>query len=147
MAIQGVKQLRGVFSDFPPPFAAGVLRDDFRLKITLPGAEFDGKITPGGDWRAAVENVKKWYSVAAVSGYGDVRTLETKVDESVRAAREITADHIQLEDSLLRLVEQTWLENHFVPGQVRAQFYKMHLYGPKGHFRSHKVYLPHYLLS
>ncbi|KAH8834178.1 hypothetical protein DL96DRAFT_1456806, partial [Flagelloscypha sp. PMI_526] len=118
--------------------ASGVLKDEFHLKVTLLGAEFDQKIRPKKYPSTASATIKKWFSAATVSGYGDVRALETKIDETVRAAREISAEHIQLEDSLLRIVERTWSDNHFIPSQVRGQLYKMHLYGPRGHFQSHK---------
>lgn len=34
-------------------------------------------------------------------------------------------------------IQKLWKE-HFVPGNVRAEPYKIHIYGPGGHFKSHR---------
>ena len=64
-------------------------------------------------------------------------TLETKVDHEVRNAREISASEFQVKPKFLRQIQKLWKE-HFLPLNVRAEPYKIHLYGPGGHFKSHR---------
>ncbi|EIW58615.1 uncharacterized protein TRAVEDRAFT_20565 [Trametes versicolor FP-101664 SS1] len=133
--------------------ACGYLDKPFNLRISRPGCEFDGPITPSRtnlksfrlkglqdmDTRDAVhKRLKGWYKKAVASGYGDVREQVTKTDKSVRTAREINTSEFAVEDELLRRVEDIWKEQ-FVPGcDVRAEPYKIHLYGPGGHFKEHR---------
>ncbi|KAH9888828.1 hypothetical protein C8Q73DRAFT_766452 [Cubamyces lactineus] len=138
-----VEQLTKIGAEFRN-YASGHLDAPFTLRITRAGCEFDGSIAPSVpksryDVDEAVKSrLQKWFDNAAVSGYGDVQEQVTKVDEEVRAAREITSTGFQVEPELLRRVEQLWC-GHFVPGSnVRAEPYKIHLYGPDGHFRSHR---------
>ncbi len=127
--------------------------EPFSLRINRPGCEYDGLISPNRDslkshrsrrWKdidlpSEIRNrLRQWYSNASASGYGDVREQVTKIDESVRTAREIGTSEFTVEDELLRRVENIWKEQ-FVPGcDVRAEPYKIHLYGPGGHFDTHR---------
>ncbi|KAH9857509.1 hypothetical protein C2E23DRAFT_804570 [Lenzites betulinus] len=63
----------------------------------------------------------------------------TKIDKDVRAAREIPASEFSVDDELLRRIEGIWMK-HFVPARwgVRAEPYKIHLYGPGDHFKLHR---------
>jgi len=67
-------------------------------------------------------------------GHGE----ETKVDATVRDAREITADRIKLTDQ--RGKEENF--NHWLHlrnfHQTRTKLHKMQLYGPGGHFKAHQ---------
>jgi hypothetical protein len=72
-----------------------------------------------------------------VSGYGDVKHQETKIDLEVRNACEILADEFSVDKELLDRIEAQWAES-FLPRKVRAEPYKVHLYGPEGHFKSHR---------
>jgi len=108
----------------------------FDLSITRPGCEYNQRI--------GLYNVEKldrllpgWFERAAISGYGDMQSLETKVDSDVRNAREIPASEFQVKPELLDRTQKLWSE-HFLPRKVRAEPYKIHLYGPGGHFKSHR---------
>ncbi|KAH9856771.1 hypothetical protein C2E23DRAFT_809049 [Lenzites betulinus] len=134
--------------------ASGYL-EPFRLRITRPGCEFDGYIGPNRTtsfkyprWEETHEDktlreelnqrLRQWHDSAQTSGYGDVREQVTKIDESVRTAREIGTSEFVVEAELLRRIERIWTE-HFVPSSgVRAEAYKIHLYGPGGHFKMHR---------
>ncbi|KAI9064069.1 hypothetical protein FKP32DRAFT_1570489 [Trametes sanguinea] len=124
-------------------YASGYLDHPFRLRITRPGCEFDAVISPTPTKDEAErdtlnELLKQWYDNAAVSGYGDVREQVTKIDKDVRNAREIASSEFIVQPELLRHVESTW-QKHFVPGTcVRAEPYKIHLYGPDGEFKEHR---------
>jgi hypothetical protein len=78
-----------------------------------------------------------WFENSAISGYGDMQSLETKVDCEVRNAREIPASEFEVEPELLQYIQKLW-SKHFLPRSVRAEPYKIHLYGPGGHFKSHR---------
>lgn len=112
-------------------FQSGYCRHYHKLCITRPGCEFDGKLERLDD------HLQAWFEKSDVSGYGNVQTQETIVDESVRNAREIPASEFSVSENLLREIENIWSKS-FIPSQVRAEPYKIHLYGPGGHFRSHK---------
>ncbi|EIW58619.1 uncharacterized protein TRAVEDRAFT_124283, partial [Trametes versicolor FP-101664 SS1] len=133
-------------------YAYGYMDEPFSLRVNRPGCEFDGPILPNrNSHKSQVWNAKKhdlrwelhtrlqqWYNSASVSGFGDVREQVTKIDESVRTAREINTSEFTVGDELLRRVENIWKEQ-FVPGcDVRAEPYKIHLYGPGGHFDTHR---------
>ena len=80
--------------------------------------------------------LKKLFDGGVVSGYGDVRSQSTRVDDEVRNAREISSEHFTVSPSLYEDIERVWSEN-FLPGSVRIEPYKLHLYGPGGCFRPH----------
>ena len=73
--------------------------------------------------------MRTWCENATISGYGDVRTQETKVDMSVRNAREFGADEFSVFPGLTDQVQASWAA-HLDPATVRAEPYKIHLYGP-----------------
>lgn len=134
---------------------SGYLKEPFRLRITRPGCEFDGYIGPNrttnfkySGWKETHEDkilreelcqrLRQWHGSALTSGYGDVREQVTKIDESVRAAREIGTSEFAVEDELLRAIERIWTEQFVPSSDVRAEAYKIHLYGPGGHFKMHR---------
>ncbi|KAH9888826.1 hypothetical protein C8Q73DRAFT_167520 [Cubamyces lactineus] len=125
-------------------YASGCLAAPFRLRVSRAGCEFEGPIAPSvprigqGVDEAVKSRLQKWFDNAVVSGYGDVQEQVTKIDEGVRAAREISSSQFEVEPELLRRIEELWCE-HFVPSShVRAEPYKIHLYGKNGHFKLHR---------
>jgi len=69
-----------------------------------------------------------------------MQSLETKVDSEVRNAREILASNFQVKPEFLRQIQKLWSE-HFLPRNVRAEL-PIRLYGPGGHFKSHRDSTP-----
>ncbi|RDB20584.1 hypothetical protein Hypma_012191 [Hypsizygus marmoreus] len=131
--------LRNVYEDFPRPYCHGAFDTDlFHLKITRHGCEFDGDLSTYETSTNTIRNrLRTWYENAAISGYGDMKALETKVDFQVRDAREILASDFTVDSGILDLVRSTWAER-FTPREVRVSPYKIHIYGPGGHFKSHR---------
>ncbi|KAI0820832.1 hypothetical protein BC628DRAFT_1523820 [Trametes gibbosa] len=140
-----------IAKDIAKNYAKGFLDESFNLRITRPGCEFEGpiarnKLEEGLDrteegkalQQAKNARLQQWYDCASVSGYGDVQTQVTKIDKDVRAAREIPASEFTVDDALLRRVERLWAERFLPSPVVRAEPYKIHLYGPGDHFRSHR---------
>lgn len=123
-----------MYKDFPVPNASGHFKSPFNLRITRQGCEYDGLINPSGSGTDAL--LSQWFEHSTVSGYGDNRSLETKIDHDVRSAREILPTEFSVEPQLIDLIQETWAA-HFIPAQVRVEPYKIHLYGPGGHFKSH----------
>jgi hypothetical protein len=115
----------------------------FELKIFLPTYSHAEVITPTSEKnerasKAVLETtLSSWFEKSNVSGFGDVRALETRVDVSVRSAREIPADAFSVPPNLLSELESIWA-NAFYPSRVRAEPYKVHLYGPSGFFEPHR---------
>lgn len=108
--------------------------DFFKLHITRPGCEYNGRITRFG---GVDDLLPDWFEHSAISGYGDMQSLETKVDSEVRNAREIPASEFEVEPEFLEKIQNLWGKS-FLPRKVRAEPYKIHLYGPGGHFKSHR---------
>ena len=107
----------------------------FDLRITRPGCEFNGQVR---QYMNEIDDLLPvWFEHSAISGYGDVQSFQTKVDSEVRHAREILASEFEVQPKLLEKIQDLWGE-HFLPRKVRAQPYKIHLYGPGGHFKSHR---------
>ncbi|KAK7040848.1 hypothetical protein VNI00_009444 [Paramarasmius palmivorus] len=112
----------------------------FQLKVIQAGCEFEGSIGrlwTGGHVIDCVKEIPKWLENAPVSGYGDNRTLETKIDSSVRNAREIPKEGFEVPAELIDKITSIWA-NNFLPSKVRVEPYKIHLYGEGGHFQAHK---------
>jgi hypothetical protein len=107
----------------------------FHLRVTRPGCEYDSQV---GQYSKYIEPLlPTWFEHSAISGYGDMQSLETKVDSEVRHAREILASEFEVKPEFLKNIQNMWRE-HFIPRNVRAEPYKIHLYGPGGHFKSHR---------
>jgi hypothetical protein len=127
--------MRDIYHDLPQPYKYGSFEESFYLKITRPGCEYDGLVEPRS--YAIDKLLPEWYQHAAIAGYGDLKVLKTKVDRDVRHAKEITADKFTVSRALIDRIRATWAQ-YFIPGAVRVEPYKIHLYGPGGHFKSHR---------
>lgn len=107
----------------------------YHLRITRPGCEYNGDVQR---YSKDIQNLLHgWFEHSAVSGYGDMRSLETKIDCEVRNAREIPSSEFEVKPEFLKQIQNEW-RKHFLPRKVRAQPYKIHIYGPGGHFKSHR---------
>ncbi|KAK1231501.1 hypothetical protein PQX77_005386 [Marasmius sp. AFHP31] len=106
------------------------------LRVTHPGCEYESKDI---GWKTHIPKpvFDQWLENAPVSGFGDNRALETKVDNAVRKACEIPASGFEVTRELLGDVAKTWT-NNFLPSKVRAEPYKIHIYGEGGHFESYR---------
>ncbi|KAJ7211573.1 hypothetical protein GGX14DRAFT_697249 [Mycena pura] len=140
--IQAMEELHKLQTDYMITVADGKLGMSdrpFRPTITRTGCEYDGEISAfKAEGRADTgERLQRWYEAAAVSGYGDVKAQETKVDPAVRDAREIPASEFSVSPDLIAQVQELW-GAWFFPTQVRAEAYKIHLYGPGGKFKAHR---------
>ncbi|KAJ7159432.1 hypothetical protein C8R46DRAFT_1224024 [Mycena filopes] len=116
----------------------GEFKLPFNVAITRAGCEYDEEMEGGKKIAEADigERLRRWYEAGAVSGYGDIKAQETKVDPTVRNAREIPASEFRVSPDLITTVQDTWAHGFF-PTQVRAEPYKIHLYGPGGKFKPH----------
>ncbi|KAJ7479999.1 hypothetical protein B0H11DRAFT_1263540 [Mycena galericulata] len=138
--IKVMEELRKLQTDYTMTVASGTIEDlPFRLIITRKGCEYDGDTSAlASDAAPSIgERLQGWYKAGAVSGYGDVKAQETKVDLAVRDAREIPASEFRVSPDLIARVQDIWGASFF-PTQVRAEPYKIHLYGPGGKFKAHR---------
>ncbi|KAK7025230.1 hypothetical protein R3P38DRAFT_2530769 [Favolaschia claudopus] len=121
--------------------ASGKLADlSFHLTITRTGCELDGELS-GLESKKGLETnrrLRRWYDAGDVSGYGDVKSQQTKIDSAVRHAREIPAKDFGVSNEFINEVETIWAQSSFFPTHVRAEPYKIHLYGPGGKFIAHR---------
>jgi hypothetical protein len=127
-----LNKLRELHKDAPLPYRFGVFSEPFRLTITRPGCEHDGALNK--DPKAELERCNEH---GATSGYGDVKALETKVNAYIRDAREILASEFSVKREFLDPIRETWAKT-FIPADVPVKPYRIHIYGPFGHFRSHR---------
>lgn len=81
--------------------------------------------------------LRQLYEAAAPAAFGDMKAMETRIDPLVRSGREIASHGFSVSPELCRWVERTWAE-HFVPKNVRAEPYKVNLYGPGDRFATHR---------
>ncbi|KAG6828520.1 hypothetical protein H0H92_007738 [Tricholoma furcatifolium] len=132
-----IKDLKMLYSDSDCqlPYKTGHINKAFKLTITRPGCEFKGSISEA---IIDLEYLKTWFDNAVISGYGDNRALETKVDSAVRDAREITSDEFQVQEDLLSKIGSICEKFFFPRAKFRIAPYKIHLYGPGGHFKTHR---------
>ena len=103
-----------------------------RLKVTRPGCEYDAPLVS-----ITEATLKQWHQHGQPSAYGNTATLATVVDATVRSAREAPSDQFTVDEETRRMVERLWAE-HFWPSAVRAEPYKLNVYGPGDHFAAHK---------
>lgn len=138
--------LENLYSQHNVSHLSGVLDKAFTLSITCPGYEFLGEITPiANRAQEEVDKTKKglelqlreWYERGTTSGYGDIRAQETKIDPEIRDAREFGVEEFSVSAGLAKEIEAKWAA-HFYPATVRAEPYKIHLYGPHGGFDVHR---------
>ncbi|KAI0741957.1 hypothetical protein C8Q80DRAFT_1197171 [Daedaleopsis nitida] len=146
-----VAKIATIYSQHANNVASGYLEGSFKLRITREGCGYDNTLVPPTKFRYNNEPyrtdeakkmleacLKSWYDNARVSGYGDVQEQVTKVNDQVRHAREIPASEFSVEPELLDRIAGLW-DKHFYPNHgVRVQPYKIHLYGPGGHFDVHR---------
>ncbi|KAK7683394.1 hypothetical protein QCA50_013656 [Cerrena zonata] len=110
-------------------YASGwTLSSPNQLVITRPGCEYH--------WKDDLD-LARIFEHAAISGFGNVHTQETEFNPNVRNAREIPASEFTVNPELITEIEQHWAAC-FLPINIRAVPYKIHLYGPGGQFHSHK---------
>ncbi|KAH7931214.1 hypothetical protein BV22DRAFT_998682 [Leucogyrophana mollusca] len=135
-----VFQLAEIVKQHAHVIASGSISTPFKLHITRNGCEYDDAIQPTQEKasQSLQELLKNWYEHAAVSGFGDMRLHDTVMDENVRQARELTASEFSVEPALLHLVENLWNVHFFPDHSIRAEPYKIHIYGPGGHFAPHR---------
>jgi hypothetical protein len=134
-----IDDLKGVCDDMEALFASHAHGQitQFHLRITRPGCEYNDNVNPWYNGTQAEELLHAWFEHSVISGYGDMQSLETKVDCEVRNAREIPASEFEVKPEFLKEIQKLWREK-FLPRSVRAEPYKIHLYGPGGHFKSHR---------
>jgi len=80
--------------------------------------------------------IEKLWKHAPASGFGDVKNLTTKIDLSVRNARELTADQFDVDPSVCDELARAWSTCMF-PRRVKVVPYKINVYGPGGKFNNH----------
>jgi hypothetical protein len=109
-------------------------RQAMRLTITSGGCTYDGSLE---ELRQSNDHLDLWFKAGSPSSYGDVRTQTTVLNKDVRDAVEFTAEEFSVSPELIAYVETVWA-THFFPTKVRAEAYKINVYGPGGHFQPHK---------
>ncbi|KAJ7288865.1 hypothetical protein C8J57DRAFT_1495128 [Mycena rebaudengoi] len=109
-----VKALVEVRNAHERTVARGTLKSLFGLQVTRKGCEHTDLFDSESEKKLLL---KRWYDNGVISGYGDVKKQTTDIDPQVRHAREIPASEFE---------------------KVRAEAYKIHLYGPGGKFLDHR---------
>jgi hypothetical protein len=119
-----------------PHFASGNDTPDdsdaTRIGLDLiggPGAVFLDAVSPG--------ILQQLYAAALPAAFGDMKTMETRVDPLVRSGREISADKFAVPRGLCEWVRRTWA-SRFQPESVRIEPYKINLYAPGDRFVMHR---------
>ena len=85
----------------------------------------------------SVELFSRIYDAASPATFGDLASMETRVDPLVRSGRELPAGRFKVSADLCTWVEQTWAK-YFQPANVRAEPYKINIYGPGDRFAPHR---------
>jgi formylglycine-generating enzyme required for sulfatase activity/predicted 2-oxoglutarate/Fe(II)-dependent dioxygenase YbiX len=85
----------------------------------------------------SADSISQIYYAATPAAFGDMKAMETRFDPLVRSGRELDATQFSVPETLRAWVERTWAE-HFEPKNVRAEPYKINLYGPGDRFAPHR---------
>jgi formylglycine-generating enzyme required for sulfatase activity len=124
----GVRNVRSFVSgqklpSDPATMCVSIVLDDCRADVALDDVSAD--------------LLRQIYDAAAPATFGDMNAMQTRVDPLVRSGREVDCSGFSVPPALCRWVEQTWAE-HFLPASVRAEAYKINLYGPGDRFATHR---------
>jgi hypothetical protein len=106
--------------------------DAMRIKLTLPGCPataFVDAVSP--------ETLQRIYAAAAPAAFGDMKTMETRVDPLVRSGRQVSADRFTVSRAMCEWVRQTWA-SRFQPKSVRVEPHKINVYAPGDRFAMHR---------
>lgn len=119
-----------------PSFACGKDGPDdsdvMQIKLKLhgcPSAVFVDAVSP--------EILQQLYAAAAPAAFGDMKTMETRVDPLVRTGREISVGKFTVSRALCEWVRRTWA-SRFQPESVRIEPYKINVYAPGDRFAMHR---------
>jgi len=103
-----------------------------RVTIRLPECHADAPLDG-----VSIDLLRRMYEAASPATFGDMRSMETRVDPLVRSGREIDAAGFSVTPHVCDWVARTWAE-HFHPKKVRVEPYKINLYGPGDRFATHR---------
>jgi hypothetical protein len=146
-----------------PCWSSGRLHGAYSLQFNLP--QFEGEVHPFSLYRDTLEYYGSGYPeygtrfgldqatfekrkelsileylhdyCSEESPYGDVATLSTQTDPSVRKARQIDFTEEMVGPHLLEAVRDAWAVKMY-PAKVRVEPYKINLYPEDGMFKQHK---------
>lgn len=90
-----------------------------------------------GDLNVPEEVLRNLYEVASPAPFGDVAKLETRMDETVRNARDISNDYFEVSQDVIDYIATQW-KTGLSPSNVIVKPYKINIYGEGGHFEAHK---------
>jgi formylglycine-generating enzyme required for sulfatase activity len=124
----GVQNVRSFMSGQTLPSDPAALR----VSIALDGCRADVGLDD-----VSADLLRHIYDAAAPATFGDMDAMQTRVDPLVRSGREVDSSSFSVPPALCRWVEQMWAE-HFLPASVRAEAYKINLYGPGDRFATHR---------
>jgi hypothetical protein len=85
----------------------------------------------------SADQLLQLFDAASPAVFGDLKTMETRVDPLVRSGREIGADKFTVSLGLCEWVRRTWAA-YFRPVSVRVEPYKINLYAPGDRFVMHR---------
>jgi hypothetical protein len=122
-------------SDSPPFASQGNAPDDPRAKrIQLKLKEVATSVALDA---VSADLLRRLYDAAAPATFGDMKTMETRVDPLVRSGREISSDGFSVSPALCDWVARTWA-SRFQPESVCVKPYKINLYAPGDRFTMHR---------
>ena len=101
--------------------------------IKIKAKDYSPEILDNGE-----NEVKELYNNATNSGFGDMKKLETVIDENVRKAKEYNSSECKPSEYYKTRCTEFWTEHFFPHKNIDLQFYKMNIYGPGGKFVAHK---------
>jgi len=122
-------------SDSPPFVSQGDVPDDphdRRIRFTLK----DGSTSVPLD-AVSADLLRRLYDAATPATFGDMKTMETRVDPLIRSGREISSERFSVSPGLCAWVARTWAR-HFQPESVCVKPYKINLYAPGDRFTMHR---------
>ena len=122
-------------SEAPPFVSQGNLPDgphENRIRFTLKEVSTSVALDA-----VSADLLRQLYDAAAPATFGDMKTMETRVDPLVRSGREIDSECFSVSPALRDWVARTWAK-HFQPESVRVQPYKLNLYAPGDRFAMHR---------
>jgi hypothetical protein len=103
-----------------------------RIDEVLKGISFRGLKHPFNE-----KDLRAIFDSLPFGGYGDLVSMETKVDVNVRCAKDLPKEEITLTPECTALLASMWREEKMLPRDVTVEPYKINMYGKGGKFARH----------
>jgi hypothetical protein len=110
------------------------------------------KVNSGSEWSLKLseitpDHLEKMYTSAAVATFGNLATMTTDINSTVRSARDITSDCFSISPEIYKKIATLWRSKFNWIGKLKVEPYKINLYKAGDVFKEHRDTPSKYLVG